>query len=175
MINVWIDKFTPCLKDVSTGELVETEVIRIKRSSFLSKYNKKSGWYVNWEALLKENEIYALVTRGSVDIQGLVAVYNFKESGTAFISWMCVSPENNPLISDPKRYEGVGGHLFVIAVQKSVDYGHEGRIMGFAANKELLNHYIEVFHAEHIGTLHEYHIGIFEDDMKACFPSLGIA
>lgn len=39
-IDVWIDDLTPCLKDNSTGELVETEVIRIRRKSFLSKYNK---------------------------------------------------------------------------------------------------------------------------------------
>lgn len=26
MINIWIDEFTPCLKDAITGELVDTEV-----------------------------------------------------------------------------------------------------------------------------------------------------
>ena len=41
MINVFIDEFTPCLKDAKTGELVETEVVRIRRRSFLRKYNKK--------------------------------------------------------------------------------------------------------------------------------------
>ena len=39
MINVMIDEFTPCLKDARTGELVQTEVIQIKRKSFLKKYN----------------------------------------------------------------------------------------------------------------------------------------
>ncbi len=29
MVNVVIDEFTPCLKDSKTGELVQTEVIRI--------------------------------------------------------------------------------------------------------------------------------------------------
>lgn len=43
MINVIIDEFTPCLKDARTGELVQTEVIRIRRKSFLKKYNKKNG------------------------------------------------------------------------------------------------------------------------------------
>ena len=43
MINVVIDAFTPCLKDARTGELIQTEVIRIKRKSFLKKYNKKSA------------------------------------------------------------------------------------------------------------------------------------
>lgn len=46
-VNVIIDEITPCLRDNETGELVDTEVIRIKRPSFLQKYNKKNGWYVN--------------------------------------------------------------------------------------------------------------------------------
>lgn len=36
-ISVHIDDFIPCLKDNSTGELVDTEVVRIRRSSFLSR------------------------------------------------------------------------------------------------------------------------------------------
>ncbi len=43
MINVWIDEFTPCLKDTRTGELVQTEVLRIKRKTFLRKYNQRNG------------------------------------------------------------------------------------------------------------------------------------
>ena len=61
MINVIIDEFTPCLKDAKTGELVQTEVIRIKRETFLRKYNRKTGWCINWASLITENEIYALV------------------------------------------------------------------------------------------------------------------
>lgn len=53
MINVWIDELTPCLKDTQTGEIVQTEVIRIVRKSFLKKYNEKNGWYVNWAELLE--------------------------------------------------------------------------------------------------------------------------
>lgn len=43
MINVYIDEFTPCLKDNKTGELVQTEVLRVGRKSFLQKYNEKNG------------------------------------------------------------------------------------------------------------------------------------
>lgn len=46
------------VQDARTGELVQTEVIRIKRKSFLRKYNKKNGWYTNWEDLDDENEVY---------------------------------------------------------------------------------------------------------------------
>ena len=35
MITVDIDQLTPCLKDTSTGDLIETEVIKISRKSFL--------------------------------------------------------------------------------------------------------------------------------------------
>lgn len=41
MVYVWIDELTPCLKSTKTGELVKTEIVRIKRKSFLKKYNKK--------------------------------------------------------------------------------------------------------------------------------------
>ena len=73
-LDVLIDVFTPCLKDNLTGEVVNTEVIRIRRKSFLSKFNRKSGWYVNWGKIVEEYEVYALVLEGTVDIQGLVAL-----------------------------------------------------------------------------------------------------
>ena len=55
MINVFIDEFTPCLKDGKTGELVQTEVLRVGRKSFLKKYNEKNGWYVTWMCASPEN------------------------------------------------------------------------------------------------------------------------
>lgn len=47
MIAVEIDELTPCLKDNNTGAILETEVIRIKRASFLKNYNSRTGWYTN--------------------------------------------------------------------------------------------------------------------------------
>ena len=54
MICFRIDELTPCLKNVETGEIYETEVIELRRKSFLSKFNKRTGWYVNWETLHRE-------------------------------------------------------------------------------------------------------------------------
>jgi len=166
MINVIIDEFTPCLKDARTGELVQTEVIRIRRKSFLKKYNKKNGWYTNWEKLADENEIYALVVEGSVDIQGLVAVTKNEDLKAAYINWMCTSPENNKQISDEVRYLGVGGHLFAIAAKKSVDFGYDGYMYGFAASQKLLEHYVATFNGEVIGVLHPYQFAIDEEGAK---------
>ena len=138
MINVIIDEFTPCLKNSKTGELVRTEVIRIRRKSFLRKYNKNNGWYVNWASLLDDNEIYALVIEGSVDIQGLVAVTPDYGKQALYIAWMCASPDNNKMITDETRYTGVGGHLFAIAARKSVDYGFDGYMYGFASSRKTI-------------------------------------
>ena len=88
MICVWIDDITPCLKDSFTGDIVETEVIRIRHSSFLKKFNENSGWYVNWSELAKDNEIYALVIAGTVDIQGLVAIQKVQDYKSVYITWM---------------------------------------------------------------------------------------
>ena len=164
MINIWIDEFTPCLKDAITGELVDTEVIKLNRKTFLAKYNRKNGWHVNWGELLKENEVYALVTKGSVDIQGLVALAPNEDYGCVYITWMCAAPHNSKIFCETPKYLGVGGHLFAIAAQKSIDYGLGGAIMGFAANKKLLVHYCSVFNAEHIGILHNYQFVIGEND-----------
>lgn len=155
-----------CLKDATTGELVQTEVIRIKRRTFLRKYNKKNGWYVNWEELLGENEIYALVVEGSVDIQGLVALAKDEAMKAVYIAWMCCNPENNKMISANIRYYGVGGHLFAIAAQKSAEYGYGGFMYGYAANQTLLEHYVSVLHAEHIGVLHPYQFAIDEENAE---------
>ncbi len=93
--------------------------------------------------MLDENEIYALVVEGSVDIQGLVAIAKDDDSKAVYVMWMCSSPENNKLIDENVKYQGVGGHLFAIAAQKSIEFGFGG----FAANQELLQHYIDVLMA----------------------------
>ena len=166
MITVWIDDLTPCLIDNETGEIVQTEVIKIGRKSFLSKYNKKNGWYVNWAKLVEENEIYALVIKGTVDIQGLVAVKPIKDFQAVFITWMCAAPVNNKLINEKPKYSGVGGHLFSIATEVSEKMGFGGTLTGYAANKALVSHYCERFDAEAIGILHPYHILIDEINAK---------
>ena len=40
MITFIIDEVIPCLKDVETGEIYDTEVVRLKRKRFLSKFNR---------------------------------------------------------------------------------------------------------------------------------------
>lgn len=165
MVCVWIDELTPCLKSTKTGELVKTEVVRIKRKSFLKKYNKKTGWAINWEKQLNSNEVYALVLEGTVDIQGLISLSVDKDSKAVYIDWMCTNPLNNKLLTETPAYYGIGGHLFAIASQRSMEEGFDGVMTGYAANQELLEHYCSVFHAEFLGILHPYQFII--DDVES--------
>lgn len=166
MIYVTVDEFTPCLKNTRTGQLVQTEVIRIRRKSFLRAYSLSNGWYVDWADLVDENEIYALVVEGSVDIQGLVALHPDKEAHAMFVTWMVSNPRNNKLLQDDVDYLGVGGHLFAIAAQKSIECGFGGYFHGFAANEKLLAHYVDKLGATPLRMLHPNHFAVDSKSAK---------
>lgn len=166
MICVTIDSLVPCLKDTLTGDIVETEVIRVKRKSFLQKFNKKTGWYTTWRDLADGNEIFALVVKGSVDIQGLVAVRNEPDYGAVYISWAVVAPHNNPELTNEKKYTGVGGHLLAIAIERSEQLGYDGDVTGFCRNESIMNHFVKQHGAEPMGILHPYQIGIFGETSR---------
>ncbi len=51
------------------------------------------------------------------------------------------APHNNKHECGNQKYIGVGGHLFAIAADKSIEWGYEWAVHGFAANEELLGVY----------------------------------
>lgn len=132
------------------------------RKSYISKYNSRTQWYINWSELLDENEVYALVIKGSTDIQGLIALQRNENYKAVYITWMCAAPQNNKEIVEIPKYLGVGGHLFAIGIDKAVEYGYDGVVTGFAADEDLLQHYCEVFGAFPLRTLHQFHFMIDE-------------
>ena len=160
MITFMIDEITPCLKDCETGELLQTEVVELKRKSFLSQFHSKNGWYVNWSKFPKKVRVFALVLKGTMDIQGLVAVSPNYEADSMFIDWACTAPHNNIHIYGNQKYNGVGGHLFAIASELSMRYGFGGWIYGYAMNQEIYEYYINHFGANPLPrSIHPY--GIF--------------
>jgi len=148
MITFYIDELTPCLKEVETGDILDTEVIALKRKSYLSKFNRKTGWYVNWSKMPSDVEIYALVLKGTMDIQGLIALKDDVESNAVYIHWACTAPQNNIWAYGKQKYSGVGGHLLAIASQKSIEWGHEGVFHADAMDSDLLEHYVEQYGAQ---------------------------
>lgn len=165
-LDIWIDDIVPCLKDTETNELKDTIVFKIQSRSFLKEFTKEGGWHINWNEVPNDVEVYALALRENNEIQGLIGVKNDVGSRAAYIHWACTAPRNNKHDFGTQKYSGVGGHLFAIAAEKSIEWGYEGAVHGFAANKELEDHYIEKFGAEHLGMLHQYQIFISEESAK---------
>lgn len=165
-INIGVDEIVPCLKETTTGELEETVVFKIESRKYLKKFQKANGWHINWNEIPKEVEVFALALKSTNEIQGLVGVRNDAASNAAYMHWACTAPHNNKHEFGKQKYVGVGGHLFAIAADKSMQWGYEGAIHGFAANQELLRHYMEVFHAEYLGMLHQYQFFIDEEQAR---------
>ena len=169
MITFTIDEIVPCLKSVETGDIIETEVVRLKRKSFLAKFNKKTGWYINWSKFDTSVEIYALVLKGTIDIQGLIAITPEKEANAVHINWAVAAPHNNIYQYGIKKYIGVGGHLMAIACKKSIEYGFDGYVYGEAMDEEILDYYIRNFAAElfpYGNPPHPYRFIISDENVK---------
>ena len=165
-LDIWIDEIVPCLKDTETGELKDTVVFKIESRSYLKKFKKKDGWHINWNEIPKDVEVYALALHDTNEIQGLVGVKNDQDAKAAYIHWACTAPWNNRHEFGTQKYEGVGGHLFAIAVDKSIQWGYDGTAHGFAANMQLVEHYQKSFNAFHLGMLHEYQIVVEGEQAK---------
>lgn len=165
-VDVFIDEITPCLIDVESDAIVETVVFKIESPSYLKGFTKKNGWGIKWADLPEDVEVYALATMKDNQIQGLIGLRKDQEAGAVYIQWACTAPHNNIHENGVQRYRGVGGHLFAVAVEKSIDWGFDGAIYGFAANRELLKMYEERFGAQHLGMLHVYHFLIEEEAAK---------
>jgi len=76
------------------------------------------------------------------------------------------APKNNPELYEPKKYNGVGGHLLAIAIDRSEQLGHKGDVTGFCRNKDIMNHFVNAYDADPICILHPYQIGLYGDSAK---------
>lgn len=56
--------------------------------------------------------------------------------------------------------------MFAIAGSESMKAGFGGAIYGYAANQQVLEHYVEKMKATHVGVLHPYQFCVFENEMQ---------
>ena len=158
-VDVVIDRFTPCLMERETGALVDTSYSIATEQELRAL--KKQGWLFNWNATeLKKSDIYKLTVKKSQEIQGVVAIENQPGNYAYHLSLAESAPQNRGV---NRKYDGVGGHLFAIAAQKSLEAGYGGFIYFEAKNRELVDHYRDAFGAMLIGMPHEYSMIIDED------------
>ncbi|MCL2189150.1 MAG: hypothetical protein FWC16_09550 [Defluviitaleaceae bacterium] len=156
-LDILIDKLTPCLIEIKTGEVKNT-VFMLANEIELRNLPQK-GWLFDWEQLESGNiNIYKLLVEDSDVIQGLVALEVMR--GTVYVVLAESAPHNQP---QSKTYEGVGGHLFAIAIKLSIRNGFGGHIHFDAKNLKLVQHYKDAIFATHIGGFHEYRMDVDED------------
>lgn len=155
IINKEFDEFVPCLKDAETGEIFQTEVRELTKSEY-SRFKEADGWNIDWSDIPDGEQVLGVYLKNDTEPQGLIAIR--KDKGGVYLSYASTAPINNKLLNNGKqKFIGVGGHLFAAAIEESVKAGNEtGCIYGYAANQEVLNHYIENFGAVHLPITHEY-------------------
>lgn len=159
-MDIEIDKFTPCLEDAKTGELVETTYSLASKEERTGL--KKKGWAFNWTSSdLNNAEVYKLKAAGDNDIQGLVAITPMQRDRAVYVNIAESAPKNR---GENRNYYGVGGHLFAIAAQRSKELGFGGFFFLDAKNRELVKYYQRVLGAKWIGGVHQYRLLVDEED-----------
>jgi hypothetical protein len=161
-LGVKIDKFVACLED-RAGNILKTESVRLAAKD-LKGFTQRSGWYINWEKEAKAMEVYGLRLAGDTEIQGLISLTDDPENNAVKLGWVSAAPWNQGKLGE-KRYSGVGGHMFAIAAQRSVDLGYNGYMWGIAKNETLARHYVNKIGARRIGN--SYRITFNEATAKA--------
>jgi len=157
-IEIRIDILTPCLIEVSTGKVIQT-TFSVANTSDIQGLREK-GWFFNWEdEELSYCNIYKLQLKDDEVIQGLIAAEVVR--GAIFVHLVESAPHNHP---QNKKYEGVGGHLFAIAIKLSLAMGFGGYVYFDAKNQELADHYTKAFGAQCVRT--RYHDFRMEIDGK---------
>jgi hypothetical protein len=156
-IDVLIDKLTPCLEELATGKIFQTAFEVAKGSELVNLQD--IGWSFDWaDPELNRTNIYKLQIKGDDMIQGLVSAEVVR--GAVFIHLAESAPHN---LGKNKKYNGVGGHLFAIAIKLSAANRFGGYIFFNAKNTQLVKHYQDKFGARLLRTrIHEYRMEIPE-------------
>nr|MBK9652465.1 hypothetical protein [Bacteroidota bacterium] len=139
-----IDKLTNSIENTSTGEVFDTEVVRLT----LRDVNqiKKVDWQFDWVKEIKDKtkEVYKLTTANNPTIiQGLISIEDKQDH--VFMHLIESAKFNK---NKDKVYLGVPGNLVAYACKVSVDKGFQG-FLAFDAKTALIKHYQESLYATH--------------------------
>jgi len=160
-IEIVIDKLTPCLERVTTGEILSTTFSLAKDKELIDL--QKIGWNFDWtDKDLQNTNIYKLTLKNDNVIQGLIAAQIGR--GVVYVVLAESAPHN---LGKNKEYKGVGGHLFAIAIKLSLALGFGGYIYFDAKNLELVEHYAKTLGAVRVRTkYHDYRLEISEENAQ---------
>jgi len=139
-----IDKLTNSIENTSTGEVFDTEIVRLIGKDL--KHIHKSDWQFDWTKEIKDKtkEVYRLTTvNNPTIIQGLISIEDKQDH---IFMHLIESAKFNK--NKDKVYLGVPGNLVAYACKVSVDKGYQG-FLAFDAKTTLIKHYQESLFATH--------------------------
>ena len=139
-----IDKLTNSIENTSTGEVFDTEIVRLTVKDL--KHIHKSDWQFDWTKEIKDKtkEVYRLTTvNNPTIIQGLISIEDKQDH---IFMHLIESAKFNK--NKDKVYLGVPGNLVAYACKVSVDKGYLG-FLAFDAKTTLIKHYQESLFATH--------------------------
>jgi hypothetical protein len=139
-----IDKLTNSIENISTGEVFDTEIVKLTSADI--KQIKKADWQFDWLKEIKDKtkEVYKLTTINNPTIvQGLLSIEDKQDH---IFMHLIESAKFNK--GKNKAYFGVPGNLVAYACKVSFDRGFEG-FLAFDAKSALIKHYQESLHATH--------------------------
>jgi len=157
-IDIFIDKLTPCLVEVASGKVFPTTFCLASEKEITGL--TKKGWLFDWADVdLRKTNVYKLLIKDDNTMQGLISAEVIR--GAVYVHLVESAPHNR---GKTKQYEGVGGHLFAIAMKLSVVNGFDGYIFFEAKNIELVQHYTKMLGASRLPThVHEYRMEVSEE------------
>jgi hypothetical protein len=136
LLDFEIDKLTNSIENTLTGEIFETEIVRI--TSKEQKLIKNSVWLFDWRLEINnsERQVFSLSTiHNSAIIQGLMCVEDKKDH--IFLHLLESAKFNK---GKNKLYLGVAGNLVAFACKMSFEKGYDGFI-AFDSKTALIKHY----------------------------------
>lgn len=139
-----IDKITNSIENTSTGEVFDTEVVRMTLKDI--RQIRKGDWQFQWVQEIKDKskEVYKLTTTNNPTIiQGLISIEDKQDH---IFMHLIESAKFNK--NKNKVYLGVPGNLVAYACKISVEKGYEG-FLAFDAKTTLIKHYQESLYATH--------------------------
>lgn len=139
-----IDKLTNSIENILTGEVFNTEIIRLIETD--KRQITKTDWEFDWHKELKDKtkEVYKLTTvNNPTIIQGLVSIEDKQDH--IFMHLIESSKFNK---GKTKVYLGVPGNLIAYACKISLLKGYDG-FLAFDAKTALIKHYQESLGATH--------------------------
>lgn len=142
-IDIEIDKLANSIENAHTGDVFDTEVLRmeIKQANQLNK----EDWLFNWKQELRypDKEVYKLTIKNNPNIiQGLISL---EDKGDHIFMHLIESAKFNK--GKKKIYLGVPGNLVAFACQQSFIKGYDGYV-SFVSKTQLIRHYIEILGAK---------------------------